>query len=170
MHARRIFVAALFCSLTAAGLFAGKKGPESQVDLSQLDFRTGDIVFQHLPGKLGSVICEVTNCPLSHCGMIVIRKGEPYVIEAIGPVRYLSLRKWLKQGDMSRFMQMRLKQVSEEQIAKVVASAEAFLGRPYDIQSAPGTTTREIGVCSRSKRSSTPTLRRIFAASAPLAW
>ena len=42
---------ALFALLVAA-----KKTPEPPVDLAQLDFREGDIVFQHLPGKLGSVI------------------------------------------------------------------------------------------------------------------
>ena len=134
MNARRILSGPLLCLLIVAFLSAGKLAPEPEVDLSQLDFRKGDIVFQHLPGKLGSVICEVTNSSLSHCGLIVDRKGEPCVLEAIGPVRYISLKKWLRQGDKGRFTQMRLKEVSQDQVAKTVTAAEALLGRPYDIQ------------------------------------
>ena len=109
MNARRILSALLLCVLMTAGASATKFAREPDVDLSQHDFRSGDIVFQHLPGKLGSVICEVTDSPLSHCGMVVDRKGELHVIEAIGPVRYISLKKWLKQGDRGRFTQLRLK-------------------------------------------------------------
>lgn len=134
MNTRRILSALLLCLLMTAGASAKKLAKEPETDLSQLDFRAGDIVFQHLPGKLGSVICEVTDSPLSHCGLVVDRKGELSVIEAIGPVRYISLKNWLKQGDKGRFTQMRLKEVSREQIANAVTAAEGMLGRPYDIQ------------------------------------
>jgi hypothetical protein len=134
MLARRILGALLLCLVMTAGASAKKLAKEPAVDLSQYDFRSGDIVFQHLPGKLGSVICEVTDSPLSHCGMVVERKGELQVIEAIGPVRYISLKKWLNQGDKGHFTQMRLKEVSQEQIAKAVTAAGTMLGRPYDIQ------------------------------------
>jgi hypothetical protein len=66
--------------------------------------------------------------------MVVERKGELYVIEAIGPVRYIELKTWINQGDKERFMQMRVKDVSVMQIERTVAAAEAMLGRPYDIQ------------------------------------
>jgi hypothetical protein len=134
VNARRILSALLLCFLLTAVASAKKLAKETEADLSQFDFRSGDIVFQHLPGKLGSVICEVTDSPLSHCGMVVDRQGELYVIEAIGPVRYISLKKWLNQGDKGQFTQMRLKEVSQEQITKAVTAAETMLGRPYDIQ------------------------------------
>jgi|GEM_PF-174492 len=139
MKSQRVFCGLLLCLVMTASVSAQKKltklfAKEPKVDLSQFDFRSGDIVFQHLPSKLGSVICEVTNSPLSHCGMVVERKGELYVIEAIGPVRYISLKKWIDQGDQGRFMQMRLKDVNRTEIDSTVAAAEAMLGRPYDIQ------------------------------------
>lgn len=120
--------------LVALTAVAGKSLKVAERDLSQYDFRDGDIVFQHLPSKLGSVICEVTDSPLSHCGMIVHRGGEPWVLEAVGPVRYIRLAKWLKQGDRGRFAQMRVKEASGEQIAAAIREAELLLGRPYDIQ------------------------------------
>src|SRR5579863_815266 len=139
MNSKRVLCGLLLCLLMTGGASAQKKLlkallKEPEIDISQFDFRSGDIVFQHLPSKLGSVICDVTNSPLSHCGMVVERSGELYVIEAIGPVRYISLKRWLNQGDKGRFMQMRLKDVNRTQIDSTVAAAEAMLGRPYDIQ------------------------------------
>ncbi|MFN0050938.1 MAG: YiiX/YebB-like N1pC/P60 family cysteine hydrolase [Planctomycetales bacterium] len=124
----------VFCLLALLAVAGGKKVPTPEIDLSEYDFRDGDIVFQHLPSKLGSMIREVTDSPYSHCGMIAHRHSKPYVLEAIGPVRYLPLREWLKQGDRSQFAQMRLKEVTDEQIAAAIRAAEKFLGRPYDIQ------------------------------------
>ena len=130
MIARRISQAVALCLLLAAFLYAANP----QVDLSQYDFRDGDIVFQHWSNRLGNVICDVTESPLSHCGMIVHRNGEPQVIEAVGPVRYIALAKWMKQGQKQHFTQMRLRDVSKEQIAKTIKVAESMLGVPYDIQ------------------------------------
>ncbi len=135
MKSRTVLCSLALCLLLTGGAFAKKKlASKSDIDLSQFDFRSGDILFQHLPGKLGSVICDVTNSPLSHCGMVVERQGELQVIEAVGPVRYISLKKWLQQGDQGHFMQMRLKGVSAKQIDSTIAAAEIMLGRPYDIQ------------------------------------
>src|SRR5579872_879932 len=68
MKSRTVLCSLALCLLLTGGAFAKKKlASKSDIDLSQFDFRSGDILFQHLPGKLGSVICDVTNSPLSHC-------------------------------------------------------------------------------------------------------
>jgi hypothetical protein len=133
MRAQRIVSASVLCLILVC-LLGGKKLGGPEVDPAVLDLKDGDVVFQHLTGKLGSVIAEVTESPLTHCGMVVHRRGEPYVIEAIGPVRYIAFKKWVAQGDQGHFSQMRLKSASEEQIAKTVTAAETLLGLPYDIQ------------------------------------
>ncbi len=133
-NVQRILARPALCLLLVALLGGGKLASKRAIDLSQFDFRDGDIVFQHLPGQLGSVICDVTDSQLSHCGMVVHRQGEPYVLEAVGPVRYISLKKWLRQGDHGWFSQMRLKEASEKQIARAIKVADGMLGRPYDIQ------------------------------------
>ena len=122
MNVRRVLCVPVFCLLFVAALGGGKSAPEAVVDIAELDLRDGDIVFQHLPGKLCSVICDVTDSQMSHCGMVVHRKGEPQVIEAIGPVRYVSFKNWLKQGDRGRFAQMRAKDATDDQIAKTIKS------------------------------------------------
>src|SRR5262249_35783026 len=66
--------------------------------------------------------------------MSVHLRGEAHIIEAIGPVRCIPLTKWLKQGDRGHFLQMRLKTVTDDQIAGTVKAAESLLGLPYDLQ------------------------------------
>ena len=115
-----------------AGCLLGKSG--STQDLSIYDFRQGDILLQHIPSHLCSVIADVTQSQYSHCGIVVYRRGEAFVLEAIGPVKCTSLRKWLGQGASRLFTQLRVKEATAEQIAGVVAEAKKMLGKPYDIQ------------------------------------
>jgi hypothetical protein len=134
MIARRGWTTAFVGFLLLVALGAKKPAP-ADIDLSRFDFRSGDIVFQHLPSRLGSVICDVTDSQFSHCGIVVVREGSrPYVLEAIGPVRFINLQDWLKQGDRGRFQQMRLRDVTEPEIKASLLEAAKLLGRPYDIQ------------------------------------
>src|SRR5262245_8549279 len=115
---------------------APKKAPRrAQVDLEQFDFRDGDVVFQHWAGHpLTAVIREVTDSQFSHCGLVVHRRGEPYVLEAVGPVRYIRLKEWLTQGENGHFVQMRPRKLSAEDIGAAINVAHKMLGQPYDIQ------------------------------------
>jgi hypothetical protein len=133
MSARWYFTTPLLC-LVLTCLLGGKKIAEPAFDPALLDVKDGDVFFQHLPGKLGAVIADVTDSPLTHCGMVVHVRGAAHIIEAIGPVRSIPLGKWLKQGDRGHFLQMRLKTVTDEQIASTVKAAQSLLGLPYDLQ------------------------------------
>ena len=62
---------ALFASCLTG---AGKAKQFGWLDLSKYDFCEGDILLQHLPSKLGSVITDVTNSQYSHCGMVLRAK------------------------------------------------------------------------------------------------
>jgi hypothetical protein len=133
MPGKHLLAAPVVC-LFVFCLLGGKKIAEPAFDPSVLDVRDGDVFFQHLPGKLGAVIADVTDSSLTHCGMIVHVRGKPHIIEAIGPVRCISLAKWLKQGDRGHFLQMRIKTVTDDQIAGTVKAAQSLLGLPYDLQ------------------------------------
>jgi len=65
--------------------------------------------------------------------MVVIKHHKIYVIEAIGPVKYTPLSRWLKQG-RDNFTQLRPVDFEYHQITRVVREAEKLLGKPYDIQ------------------------------------
>lgn len=103
-------------------------------DVSLYDFQDGDILLQHVPCYLCSVIADVTDSQYSHCGITVRREGRPYVLEAIGPVRYTPAKTWINSGDSGMFTQLRPRNMTKAQIAEAIAEAEKMLGRPYDIQ------------------------------------
>jgi len=103
-------------------------------DLSAYEFREGDVLLQHIPSHLGSVIRDIAESRYSHCGLVVNNGGRLAVIEAIRPVKYTSLPEWVGQGQGNDFTQLRPAGLSAEQLAQVAGEARKLLGSPYDLQ------------------------------------
>jgi len=69
-------------------------------------------------------------------GVIFFRSGRPYVLEASATVRYTPLDAWIARGKGGHYVVKRLRDDSElnsDGIFKLRATAEQFLGRPYDL-------------------------------------
>ena len=49
------------------------------------ELKNGDIVFQESQSSQSKAIREGTNSPITHMGIVHIRKGKPYVYEAVSP-------------------------------------------------------------------------------------
>ncbi len=103
-------------------------------DISQFDFQEGDILLQHIPESLCSVIADVTNSQYSNCGIVVKNYGQLYVLEAIGPVEYTSINRWINKGFHGKFTQIRVDELTADQVKNVLFEAEKFTGRPYDFE------------------------------------
>jgi hypothetical protein len=96
--------------------------------------RDGDIIFHTSRSAQSAAIQRATHSPYSHVGIVFNRVGKPYVFEAIATVRYTPLADWIARGDGGRFVLKRLKTgLTAEQVAKLRASAERFVGKPYDL-------------------------------------
>lgn len=96
--------------------------------------REGDFLFQSLPrNALINTIEGSTGSPFSHCGIVLRRGGEWKVIEAIGPVRETPLPLWIAQGRDNAYVAYRLKSPLQEKIPAIIAAAQRYTGRPYDI-------------------------------------
>ena len=98
--------------------------------------KEGDIVFQDLPCAQSAAIQLATHSLYSHVGMIMLKDGKPFVYEAVGPVKYTSLKEWIKQGDGSHFAARRLKDsakiLTPRILQKMRETAEQFKGKAYD--------------------------------------
>ena len=97
-------------------------------------FQTGDIIFHISKSQQSLVIQQATHSPYSHMGMIVNKNGQTWVLEAIQPVQYTALNKWIARGVKGHYVVKRMQSalnVSHKQ--KLVQNAEQYLGRPYDI-------------------------------------
>jgi hypothetical protein len=97
----------------------------------------GDVIFQTSLSSQSIAIQHATNSRFSHMGLIFLRDGEPFVLEASATVRYTPLEKWIRRGAGHRYELKRLRDASTlltpANILKLRKTAEGFLGRPYDL-------------------------------------
>ncbi len=94
----------------------------------------GGIVFQSLPhNDLVDSIEGVSQSPLSHCGIVVRKDGNWFVLEALGTVGYAPLSQWTVRGRERHFLACRFKASAHVDIAKFLEAAKAYTGRNYDL-------------------------------------
>lgn len=119
----------------ACGLLAGCPSAKKAVTApAGYEPRAGDFVFQSLDhNPLIDAIEGSSGSPFSHCGIIVRRDARWLVIEAIGPVKETPLPAWIAQGRDNAFVAYRLRAPLAEKIPAIIAAAERYEGRPYDI-------------------------------------
>ncbi|MDR0235439.1 YiiX family permuted papain-like enzyme [Acinetobacter sp.] len=97
-------------------------------------YQTGDIIFQTSKSAQSQVIQQATHSPYSHMGMIVVRNGQTWVLEAIQPVQYTPLQQWINRGVNQSYSVKRYQtQLSVAQQQKLVRHAETYLKKPYDV-------------------------------------
>ncbi|CUJ25678.1 YiiX family permuted papain-like enzyme [Achromobacter xylosoxidans] len=98
--------------------------------------QTGDLVFQQSRSAQSLTIQQATRSPYSHMGMIVMRQGAPYVLEAAATVSYTPLAAWAAQGERGTYVVKRLRDTARltpearEQLARVGTD---YVGKPYDL-------------------------------------
>ena len=65
--------------------------------------KSGDIIFQTSLSSQSKFIQEATNSKLSHVGIVYIKDGEPYVFEAVEPVKITPLNVWVTRGENNKY-------------------------------------------------------------------
>jgi len=94
----------------------------------------GDVIFQTSRSSQSLAIQRATHSPYSHMGIIFVRDGKPYVLEASATVRYTPLEEWIARGKDSTFVLKRLRTtLTEDQTARLRTVARSLEGRPYDL-------------------------------------
>ena len=95
--------------------------------------QTSDIIFQISRSSQSKAIQLATHSDYSHTGMLVIRNKQPYVFEAVGPVKYTPLKQWIAHGEKGKYVVRRVEGgLSVEQQQKLAQTAKRYLGKPYD--------------------------------------
>jgi uncharacterized protein YycO len=64
---------------------------------------SGDVIFQTSLSSQSKFIQEATNSKLSHVGIVYIKDGEPYVFEAVEPVKITPLNVWITRGENNKY-------------------------------------------------------------------
>lgn len=96
-------------------------------------YQDGDIVFHESLSNQSKAIQEATGSRWSHVGIIFQERGRWLVAEAVGPVRYTSLAKFIARGKKHEFRIYRLPGLTPDQKSELRNQADKFKGRGYDI-------------------------------------
>lgn len=123
-------------AVLAAGLFFScKEEIPAAARSAGYDPQEGDVFFQSFPhSPLTDTIEGVTESPLSHCGLLHQSAEGWVILEAVEPVRETPLAGWVRRGRDGRVQVFRLKAPYRGKIPGMIAAAQAYLGRPYDIR------------------------------------
>lgn len=99
-------------------------------------FQNGDIILSSSKGGQADAISAATNSKWTHVAVIYLKDGKPMVLEAVQPVRIISLKNYLlHRGDLKKHQIMRLKDRSKlnaEVYQKADAWAKKNVGKNYD--------------------------------------
>ena len=98
--------------------------------------REGDLIFQTSRSSQSIAIQHATASAWSHMGMIVLREGKPYVLEAAQTVRTTPLANWIARGERGHFTIKRLREADKlltpAAPGLLERAAHPLLGRAYD--------------------------------------
>lgn len=90
--------------------------------------QNGDVIFHVSKSYQSTAIKLGTLSRYSHCGVVVVENGKPYVIEAERGVEKTPMKTWLRRGQMwHHYRVMRLKKPQE-----LTLRYKKLLGIPYD--------------------------------------
>ena len=97
------------------------------------DVKEGDILFQSSTSKQAKAIELATHSGFSHVGVVLKKDGKLMVFEAVGPVKFTPIDKWIRHGKGGRYVVMRLKnQPNDSVFIKMEAAVPTFEGKNYD--------------------------------------
>ena len=108
-----------FRSMLIEGVTA-TKGPTE-------DVREGDVIFQISLSQQSPLIKMGTRSTITHCGIVVMKDGKPYVLETQKTLVLTPLKKFIARGKDGKYW---LKRSKKENIKIKYAH---YLGKPYDL-------------------------------------
>jgi len=97
----------------------------------------GDVVFQTSRSAQSLAIQKATGSAYSHMGIVYVENGEPYVYEAVEPVKSTPLAEWVARGEGGRFVAKRLRDadrlLTPDALRRMREVGDALRGRHYDL-------------------------------------
>ena len=91
------------------------------------EVKEGDVIFQTSQSQQSPLIQIATRSSISHCGIIVMKNGKPYVLETLKTLVITPLDKFIARGKDGKYW---LKRSGKENIKIEYGS---YLGKPYDL-------------------------------------
>jgi len=92
----------------------------------------GDLIFQTSQSRQSAAILAATGSHFTHMGIVHVRDGEPYVIEAYRTVEETPLAAWIARGEDASYSLYRVEHLSPAQATTAIDAALGYIGQPYD--------------------------------------
>lgn len=89
------------------------------------DVREGDVIFQESKSWQSPLIRLGTRSHITHCGVVVMRGGKPYVLETLKTLTLTPLNKFIKRGNGYW--------LKRPKVENIKIKYNNYLGKPYDI-------------------------------------
>jgi hypothetical protein len=133
-----------------SGIFIKKKiyNPKHKLEIAKNEVKelsekneiqNGDLIFQTSLSNQSKAIQVATKSNYSHCGIIFKKENDSnnwYVIEAVQPVKWTLLEKWIARGKDGHYVIKRVSSdpmLPEARLLKLKTNAEKYLGKNYDL-------------------------------------
>ena len=101
--------------------------PLSAQDTPLTDVREGDVIFHTSQSSQSPLIQIGTRSHITHCGIIVMKEGKPFVLETLKTLVLTPLDQFVARGKGGKYW---LKRSDKENIKIDYAH---YLGKPYDL-------------------------------------
>lgn len=134
--------------LIATGLYAKRKfyDPKQRLEKATKqvlklaenhEIREGDLIFQTSLSGQSMAIQLATHSQYSHCGIIHLKGSDFFVYEAVEPLKWTALNKWISRGQDEHYVIKRLKNADQvltpPTLKKMEQIEETFQGKHYDL-------------------------------------
>lgn len=94
---------------------------------TQSEVCEGDVIFQTSKSQQSPLIQIGTRSKITHCGIIVIRRGKPYVLETQKTLVLTPLDKFIARGEDGKYW------IKRSQKKNIKIKYSKYLGKPYDL-------------------------------------
>lgn len=91
------------------------------------EVREGDIIFQTTKSRQSPLLQVATRSKITHCGIIVMREGKPFVLETLKTLVLTPLDKFIARGEGGRYW------LKRADVENVNIEYGKYLGKPYDL-------------------------------------
>ncbi len=99
------------------------------------DFKNGDIILHTSTSTQSKMIQDVTKSKYSHVGIIYIKDGQTYVMEAVQPVKLTPIYEFINRGVDGKYTVVRYKgKFTKDNMKRMYDYAYSQLGKNYDLK------------------------------------
>ena len=121
---KKTILVILFAVVSLIFGFIFAYGPNPGVD----SLKEGDVIFHASDSRQAPMLRVATASPITHCGIIIEKGGELYVLEAEGKVILTPIRTFINRGIGKAYCVRRPKKELKGRV-----KYKQYLGIPYDI-------------------------------------